>query len=441
VAFLASTAYFVLAAAATPIRGHTVVVVILGCGYVAIALVAAKRWGSLYGVPLVIAAGLALDSFYIPPTRSFGADVWQNWLVIAIYIALGVVIGMFASETQRRAEASERARGRLAEEQAALRRVATLVAREASPTEVFTAVAEEMGMLLGVENAWMHRFEPDGAAAVVGSWGRHEAVPAGDDSEVATPIVVDGHVWGEMIAASRRDARLPADTQARMGEFTELVATAISNVQARSDLAASRARLVAAADDERRRVVRDLHDGAQQRLIHTVVTLKLAARALENEHEAAPELVAEALDNAQRATVELRELAHGILPAVLTRGGLRAAVDALASRMSVPVEVSVTVGRLPPTVEATAYFVVAEALTNVVKHSGATRAAVTAHVDGNTLNLDVRDDGVGGARPDGSGLLGLVDRLAVLNGRLRVDSPLSGGTVITAAVPVPSNGA
>jgi signal transduction histidine kinase len=171
--------------------------------------------------------------------------------------------------------------------------------------------------------------------------------------------------------------------------------------------------------------------------VHTVITLKLADRALQNEEDAAPALVTEALDHAERATHELRELAHGILPAVLTKGGLRAGVDALASRMPVPVENGVSVGRLPAAIEATAYFVVAEALTNVAKHAHAGHATVSAHVEDSTVRVEVRDDGVGGARPDGSGLLGLADRLAVLDGRLRVESPADGGTLVTADLPVP----
>ena len=230
---------------------------------------------------------------------------------------------------------------------------------------------------------------------------------------------------------------MPAGTEAWIGEFAELIATAVANIQARSDLAASRARLVAATDNERRRVVRDLHDGAQQRLVHTVITLKLARRALEQEDETAPELVGEALEHVEAATEELRELVHGILPAVLTHGGLRAAVEALAARTPVQVEVDVSVGRLPALVEASAYFVVAEALTNVAKHAQAECAAVVARVADGRLCVEVRDDGAGGARPDGSGLVGLTDRLAVLNGRLRVESPAGGGTLVAATIPVP----
>ena len=203
----------------------------------------------------------------------------------------------------------------------------------------------------------------------------------------------------------------------------------------RDELAASRARIVAATDEERRRVVRDLHDGVQQRLVHTVVTLKLARGALEKGDDAAP-LVGEALDQAEQANVELRDLSHGILPTVLAHGGLQAAVEALASRTPVPVEVGVSVGRLPAAVAATAYFVVAEALTNFAKHAGARGAEVTALVQESTLRVRVRDDGVGSAQPEGTGLLGLADRLAVLDGRLRVESPAGGGTLIAADIPL-----
>jgi signal transduction histidine kinase len=202
------------------------------------------------------------------------------------------------------------------------------------------------------------------------------------------------------------------------------------------EVSASRARVLAAADEERRRVVRDLHDGAQQRLVHAVVTLKLARQALGGEDDGAGALLGEALHHTQRANAELRELAHGILPSVLTRGGLRAGVNALAARMVVPATVDISIGRLPSAVEAPAYFVVAEALTNVAKHSGARSAHVSAWIESDALTVAVRDDGVGGARPDGSGLLGLEDRLAALDGALRIDSPLGGGTLVTATIPL-----
>jgi signal transduction histidine kinase len=239
-----------------------------------------------------------------------------------------------------------------------------------------------------------------------------------------------------MVAAWTQQQPVSAGAEARMAQFTELMATAIANGEARTEVAASRARIVAAADEERRRVVRDLHDGAQQGLVHTVVTLKLAHRAMQNGDEGAPALLTEALDHAERATSELRELAHGILPVVLTEGGLRSGVDALTSRMSVPVETAVPADRLSPAVEATAYFVVAEALTNVAKHARAAHAAVTARVADGALVVQVRDDGIGGARAAGTGLLGLRDRLAALDGRLRVESPADGGTLVAAYIPL-----
>jgi PAS domain S-box-containing protein len=375
--------------------------------------------------------------------------------------------------------ASREELARLADEQAALRRVATLVAREAPPAEVFAAVAEELGRLLDAAATRLVRYEHDETATIVGSWGRLSdevsvgtRMPLGgvnvislvartwrpariDDYAQATgpiaaygrrldargavgcPIVAAGRLWGAMVVSSRPTEPLPAGTEGWIEEFAELVATAIANVQARTDLAASRARVVAAADEERRRVVRDLHDGAQQRLVHTVITMKLARRALQHGDGRASALVTEAIEHAQQATAEVRELAHGILPPVLTRGGLRAGVKALASRMPVPVESNVSVGRLPAGVEATAYFVVAEALTNVAKHARANRATVLAGIEDCTLRVRVRDDGVGGARPDGSGLVGLADRLAVLGGRLKVESPADGGTLVAADIPLP----
>jgi signal transduction histidine kinase len=368
---------------------------------------------------------------------------------------------------------------RLAEEQAALRRVATLVATGAPPQEAFAAVANEVRRLFLVELVNMCRYEPDGTFTVVAGtgappvgsrWplvgknaitlvfetGRAVRIdsyadatgPAADEmhqlgtrtegmrSAVGTPVIVEGKLWGMIGLGTTLEQPLPPDTEARLASFTELVATAIANAEARAEGAASRARIVAAIDAERRRVVRDLHDGAQQRLVHTIITLKLAQRAVPD-HEDGPPLLAEALEHAEGANVELRELAHGILPAALTQGGLRAAIDALASRSPVPVEIDVSVGRLPAAVEATAYFIVAEALTNVAKHACAGRAEVTARIEDGTLAVQVRDDGVGGAQPGGTGLIGLADRVATLDGELRVESPTEGGTLVAAAIPLP----
>jgi signal transduction histidine kinase len=260
----------------------------------------------------------------------------------------------------------------------------------------------------------------------------------GIHSSVASPIVVDGQPWGGLVVHSRQTEPLPGDTEARLENFTDLVATAVANAESRAALAGSRARIVAAADESRRRIERDLHDGAQQRLVHAVIVLKLALRALSNDSPNASELVAEALRHAEEANSELRELAHGILPAALTRGGLREGVDALVSRASLPVSTAVSDDRLPPAVEATAYFIISEALTNTAKHAHAGHARVVATVQRGELRVEIRDDGVGGARGgDSTGLGGLQDRVAALDGRLVVESPLGGGTRVCAVLPVP----
>jgi signal transduction histidine kinase len=198
---------------------------------------------------------------------------------------------------------------------------------------------------------------------------------------------------------------------------------------------------VAAADESRRRIQRDLHDGAQQRLVHTVMSLKQAEAALTDAGVAEAELVTEALDNAERATAELRALSHGIMPAALTHGGLRAGIESLAGHVALPVEVEVPPERLPPALETTAYFIVAEGLTNVVKHAGAHSARVRAVVDERALRLEVRDDGTGGAdRTRGSGLVGLADRVDALGGTITITSPPGEGTAIVVELPQGAGG-
>ena len=369
---------------------------------------------------------------------------------------------------------------RLAKEQAALRRVATLVATGVPPEELFAAVAEEVARLLPVDFAHLGRYESDSTITVLAAsgttvdhfpvgrrWrlagknlatlvfetGRPGRIDGyldasgplgvtgnelGIRSSAGTPIIVEGNVWGVVIVGlTLQEQPLPGDIEARLGSFTELVATAVANVESRAALAASRARIVAAADESRRRIERDLHDGAQQRLVHATIVLKLALRALAKNEPGSGELVAEALRNAELAKSELRELAHGILPAALTRGGLRAGVDALVARTSLPVSMDVSTGRLPAGLEATAYFVVSEALTNVVKHARAKAASVTARVEGGQLRVEVRDDGVGGARAgDNTGLRGLEDRVSALDGRLVLDSPSGRGTRVCVLLPI-----
>ena len=371
-------------------------------------------------------------------------------------------------------------RTELTREQEALRRVAMLVARGVAAEQLLAVVAEEAGKVLSsAEMAIIGRYTADGEIEFVGGWGRtgdpawvgeratlgghnvstlvyETAEPARVDhleeegapvtaiargykarSSAGAPIVVEGQLWGVIIVASSRDEGLPAGIEHRLAAFTELVATAIANAQAREELAASRARLVAAADDTRRRIVRDLHDGAQNRLVQTIMTLNLGQHAQDRgDGETARTLFAEALGHAEQANVELRDLAQGILPSVLGRGGLAASVEELVERMRVPVSIDVTRERFRPEIESAAYFVVAEALTNLAKHSRARTAAVAGWLEDNQLRVDVTDDGVGGAQPEGGGLRGLADRVDALGGRLRIDSPSGGGTRVSATLPL-----
>jgi signal transduction histidine kinase len=254
---------------------------------------------------------------------------------------------------------------------------------------------------------------------------------------VAAPIVVEASVWG-MLTATSPDGALPGGIEDRLQRFANLIGTAVSNATSRAQLVASRARVLSTADETRRRLQRDLHDGAQQRLVQTVISLKLARQSFgEGDVPAGVERVDEGLRHAERATGALRELVTGILPAGLTRNGLRGGVDSLVADLSLPVDVAIDVPRLPEEIETTAYFVVAEALTNVVKHAQAERASVVVAVDDGAVRIEVRDDGVGGARAgDGSGLTGLFDRVEARGGRLHIRSAGGRGTTIEATVPV-----
>jgi PAS domain S-box-containing protein len=370
--------------------------------------------------------------------------------------------------------------GRLAQEQRALRRVATLVASEASPERVFTAVSEECARVLEVNASAVFRYEGDDTATIV---GRHSRVGVADDafqlgmrleagedtgigqvlrtgaparihdytkrpgeiadsmrlmsyrSSVSAPIVVAGILWGAVGIASAEP--LPADTEGRLGAFCELVSLAVASAQARADLSASRARLVKAGDEQRRKLERNLHDGAQQRLVSLALTIRLARRQLES----APDAVAASLEGAAReldlALAELRELARGLHPAALTEQGLGPALTGLAKRLPINVDLKAPDERLPENIEATAYYIVSEALTNVAKHAQATKAKVDMTLAGDVLKFEVTDDGRGGADPSaGSGILGLRDRAEAVGGTLFVISPPGQGTVVTAQLPL-----
>jgi signal transduction histidine kinase len=262
-------------------------------------------------------------------------------------------------------------------------------------------------------------------------------------SMAATPIVVEGRLWGVVNAMSTR-APFPPGTADRMADFTELIATAIGNAQGRAELAASRARIVAAADQTRRRIERDLHDGTQQRLVSLGLELRLAQGMVPAELPELDRGLAGIAEQLTGVVEELREIARGIHPAILSEGGLGPALRTLARRAAIAVELDVAAIarlRLPEPIEVAAYYLVSEALTNATKHADASAVEVGAQASGGTLRVCVRDDGAGGADPQrGSGLTGLKDRIEALGGTLAMHSPAGGGTTVSCELPVAVSG-
>jgi signal transduction histidine kinase len=404
-------------------------------------------------------------------------------LFIATAAITSLLLAAVTAERTRAARAlarTEAAQHALADEQAALRRVATLIAGDAAPSRVFEQVTEEVGRLLGLPGANVIHYDGVRTAIVVGAWsdegpprfpvgaqldvdgdtviarvmrtGRAARVDyevasgtlaervrnAGYKSAVAAPVTVGGRIWGVLAAASTSDDPLPDGIEQRLNDFAELVAQALANADAYAKLAASRARLVEVGDAERQRLERNLHDGAQQRLVSVALGLGMVASRLESDPAGARDLLIAAQADLTRGLDELRELARGIHPAVLTERGLGPALDALAARAPVPVELTaVPDERLAPPVEAAMYYVVAESITNVAKYAHASGATVSIDRSNGAATVIVADDGVGGADPaGGSGLRGLAARVEALNGRLDVASPPGGGTRITAEIPV-----
>jgi signal transduction histidine kinase len=392
--------------------------------------------------------------------------------VLVVFVVIGAGIGILVDELAR-----------LHTEQAALRRLAALVARGVRPAELFSAVADEVASLLDVDSALVARLDPDGVLTILAAgavyadefdvgerlkvepplavaevWrtgrparadGYHQASPElrgriarlGVRSSVATPITVNGHLWGVVVASSWRGP-LPAETEQRMLDFTELVATAIASAESRAELTASRARIVAAADESRRRIERDLHDGAQQRLVSLALELRATQAALPpglDQIQGELSHVAEGLAHAQR---ELQEMSRGIHPVILSNSGVGPAVKALARRSSVPVDLDLGVPqRLPEQIEVAAYYVVSEMLTNAAKHANASSVHVGIETAGPILRVSVSDDGIGGADPSsGSGLVGLRDRVEALGGTISIQSPPGAGTRLTVELPVEAHG-
>jgi signal transduction histidine kinase len=453
------------------------------------AVVVVGLIGGLLPALAAAAAALALLTyFFIQPFDTFRIANPDNVVALVSFLIAAVVssaVGLATRRTQQAeslaaaiAESREELRV-LAEEQAALRRLATLVARGVPPDEVFAAVAQEVGSVLDADATGIARVDPGGEATVVARvgdlagvlplrsrWKPEPGLPlevalrtgrparrddsdhgfgTGDDairglgirSVVAAPIVVEGRLWGTIGILGRHE-QFPPGTEHRMAAFTELLGTAVANADSRAQLTASRARIVVAADDARRRIERDLHDGTQQRLVSLCLELRLAQSAVPT---GLPELrrqIGRAAEELTGAVEELREIARGIHPAVLTEGGLGPALRTLARRAAIPVDVDIRTEHRPADrIEVAAYYVVSEALTNTAKHARASHAQIAIEERDSRLRVSIRDDGVGGADPaGGSGLLGLGDRVHALDGSLEVDSRPGKGTAIVAELPM-----
>jgi signal transduction histidine kinase len=449
---------------------------------VAVVWMLARLTGIGYAVAVGVAGVVALDWYCIPPIHSADVPNAENGLALGAYLVAGTLLGQLAASARRRAEESEREVRVLAEEQAALRRVATLVAVESAPEDVFASVTEEVGRLLGIDLTTLLRYESDGSATVVAAWNREGRRPTlgsrwhldsgtvasrvwdtgrpqrvvdyaelggaftealrslGVRSSAGSPVVVEGALWGVMIGASLAEEPIAEGTELQLGEFTQLTGAAVANAESRGELTASRARLVASSDEARQRIERDLHDGVQQRLVSLALDVGRAESMTQPEQLPLRDELSSLRDGLVGVVDELREVAQGIHPAILTEGGLRPALATLARRSPVPVDLDVRGGdRLPEPVEVGLYYVASEALTNAIKHARATHVVVDLQLDSTVAELQVSDDGVGGAdMRAGSGLVGLSDRVHALGGTIEVRSPAGRGTRLDAHIPLTS---
>jgi signal transduction histidine kinase len=407
-------------------------------------------------------------------------SITQTVLASQLFVAVAALTSLVLAAVTSEREVSEEAQRQLIAEQTALRRIATLVASEAASERVFEEVTLEAARTLGASAATLGRFDADDTVTFIGAWSRSGALafPVGTtlslegggvlaavretgrpqrvhgyedlagpiaervaslgyDSATAAPIRLGGEVWGALVAAAEQGKQLPDNAERRLADFADLVAQALANADAYRKLAESRARIVEATDGERRRLERNLHDGAQQRLVSLALQLRLVRNALGQDPAKAEALLTGANDELDHALAELRELARGIHPGALSSQGLRPALDALAQRAPLPVVVArVPEERLPEPVEVAVYYLVAEATTNVAKYAQATEAEVSVARSNGIVTVVVSDDGIGGAEPaKGTGLVGLADRIEALGGRLQIDSPPGRGTRLRAEIP------
>jgi signal transduction histidine kinase len=440
-------------------------------------------WGTGLAVLTAVLSAVAYDYLFVRPIYSFTIADSRDAIALGVFLVTAVAVGGLAGRLKRAAAESGRLsqeQAALSQEQAALRRVATLVARGAPPREVFSAVAHELAEQFGATITAVLRYQDDGTATIVGGWAepglqmpigarlkvagdgvavsvRQTGVAAraerfdGPPGSVArffqetgmmtgtgSPIVVEGRLWGVTVAVSRNADAFPAGTETRIADFTELAATAIANAETQDQLRESRARIVATADHTRQKIERDLHDGAQQRLVSLALRLRMAQAAVPPELGQLGAELERVTAGLTDALDELREYARGIHPAVLTERGLGSALKALTRRCPIPVDLDIrTDGQLPEPIEVAAYYVVSEALANAAKHANAAKAAVHVEAVTGVLRISVRDDGCGGADfTRGTGLVGLKDRVEALGGRIALRSPHGAGTTLRAELPL-----
>jgi GAF domain-containing protein len=444
------------------------------------------RLNSAIGVPIVVDGRVwGMVAVWRPQERetlvSFAGSYTTR--VVLASVSAHEIESRLAAFTELVATAVSKAQAHddlraLAEEQAGLRHVATLVAEAVPPDQIFGAVVEEVARILGMQGVEMVRYEDEATGTVIAASGDHPFPPgslwtldspsimtsvlrtgrpsriddyrtlpgriaeaargAGFRSAIGAPIVVGGRTWGAIVAFSSGTERIPERSETRLNAFTELVATAVSNATARADLIASRARIVAAGDEASRKLERNLHDGTQQRLIALGLDLQRIRATVPDEQQPMRAELEQAERELQTVLEDVRELSHGLHPAQLSRRGLGVALSALALKSPIPVEINVDIKQRPPaSIETAAYYIVSEAVTNAIKHSRASVISVTVARTPTVVSAVVADDGVGGAAPGGgSGLIGLIDRAEALGGRLTVESPRERGTTIRVELPV-----
>jgi sensor histidine kinase regulating citrate/malate metabolism len=402
-------------------------------------------------VPLRDASGAIVGEIIVAiGAKEINGQLFDLLRTAAVFAGIALVIGtttciVLTRRMKRQTFGLEPAGlRRLVEQQAALRRVATLAANGVSPTRVFDAVTVEVSRLLRAQSTTLMRYEADGESTVVAArGGSAETDPNADTSTianagvVAAPVIIDGSVWGVVLASWADQSAIPSDAEARLAEFTELVAIACASAESRAQLAGSRTRVVAAADETRRRIERDLHDGMQQRLVSLALELRAVETAMPPEHADLTERLSSAAKGLSELSLVLQEITLGIHPASLSRGGLKPALKALARRSAVPVDLSVSASELvPERVEVAAYYIVSEALTNAAKHARAESVRVEIEANATAVRIVISDDGIGGANADsGSGLIGLKDRVEALGGTLDIASPPGYGTALLVEIP------